>query len=138
MSCCCIHHFPPSTKAEGPASTATGPSFRHRSPWQWLVHRFGGTTDAEVDEAYSPASERLWRMLHRLGFDTERLGDPDWQSRMALMAGRCRACPHIGRCERWMKQADSDGTFRDFCVNAPLFEGLPRRAPRLRAMIGKG
>ena len=141
MSCCCLHQFMPVPR-ETPdrdnreqGSAPQGP--RRESRLVRLVRRIWERVMVPEDDGYAPNSGRLWHMLYRLGYDTEALGGPAYQSHMAVMAGRCRSCQRIDACETWLEQAELREDYRAFCVNAPLYSELPHRARHKVAVVGR-
>lgn len=64
----------------------------------------------------------MGRMLARLDVDVEELACEALGTRLRAVANICRGCRQIALCRRWIESEAGDTGYRDFCLNAAVFD----------------
>lgn len=99
--------------------------------WRALKRLFVGSERETAPPPSMPLGIRrkpIWRLLDRLGFDVDQLGQDNYAGVMAMLSKRCGNCTNADKCHDWLEAGRADNGYRRFCPNASLFGVLPRRA----------
>ncbi|HVO87669.1 MAG TPA: DUF6455 family protein [Casimicrobiaceae bacterium] len=73
------------------------------------------------------AAELSQRMLQQLGCES-RISAIDLQA----VTQRCRSCESWKTCRHWLDRGEPGGAYREFCVNAEVFDQLRGTPPESR------